>query len=854
MSETSEIDIPNNFFDEDTHRKKFISIERLYDCATLLDLKETLEYRFEIDPNDDHFYDLNIRMHSEYEIPSESRYKTKVIQQKTIEELIDYINDWIDELHEKYGDHREEKEIIVDIFLKKRNPWYGKGKKHNIYKIINNKMYHIKFENTINKCLIRAVMESIGKSKNCRDIENYDTYYKGLDFQELKRKIELRHEVTIHITSSYKKLSKLMANKQNFEVILFSFNQHIGVVREELPDVKPIPGGSIQDYYINVPNREDIIIGTYDSEWEWEKLEDSTLKNKEPNLICLIYEIEKNNKISKVFDNFGKFIRYVHQVISTNKKDMYLYSHNGKRVEHQFLIQEKIKWYKRQNKVPDIKLQNIAGNSIKSFNWKFGKNSAHFLDTSLYMNMTLDSIAKSFKTSNTKGHKDLKEGMDKQLFYETKKWDWKNKYDVEYCMNDALILFEFIISFNEMIIDIYEFEKQYWVLSKASVSAIDKMFIFNLYPDIKNNSEQAFLFGESYLGGRNEIFYRGVVDVPEGYEIRSKDINSSYPYEMLKGVLGKYLGQLQNIPESPVPGRRWMILCSITYKEEYVIPPLGIKQESKLIFPNIMKEPNFRFLFDHEYYELKDNLNITNICGIYEFEEVKFNFIKHLFNIKSKIDKKDPMYSAIKVLINGCYGSLAMNLLRPFKEIKANNDLEVLFEEFTIDKIDEELSWMMAKDLIDTPVCYQAAASITSQARMHLWSKIRELQNEKDVKQILYCDTDSIYFVCKKDFVTAKGDEIGEWDEDVHQNMTILTCKGYICDNKITLKGMTRNDGRVLDTSKILSDGLIYTNDAEWIINSKTGEIYLKSSTKYTSLQYNKGIVLNNGKVIPINL
>lgn len=849
---SGEISIPDEFFDESLRKKKFISIERIFSCVTILELIETLEMRYEINPEDDSYYDLNIRMMSEYEDLNSSGYKTKVIQQKTVEELIDYLNVWVEELQESYNDQREEKEIIKDVFLKKRNPWYGKGEEYEMFRMVDNKLFRIKFEKTYNKCLIKAVMKNIKTTKTPRDVQNFNDYYEGLDYPQLKEAIEKRHNIKIHVTSSLKKLDSLIKNKKNNDVILFSFNQHLGTVIEEYPTLE-----EFVDYPkipLNFAKKTDIIIGAYDAEWEWDvTYEDGKriLKNKEPNLICLVYKNDK--EVRKTFKNFNLFVRYVNQIVSSIGKDIYLYSHNGKKVEHQFLIQEKIKWYTRQGKVPDIKLQNIAGNSIKSFNWKFGERKALFFDTTLYMKMPLDSIAKNFDTITTKGHADLIEGMDKDLFYIEKKWDWKNAKDVEYCMNDALILFEFVDKFNIMINNIFKFDENTWTLSKSSVSAIDKNFIFNRYPEIQNTIAQASLFSESYIGGRNEIFFRGEVVVPEGYEIRSKDINSSYPYEMLQGVCGRFTGMLSEYPKTPIVGKRWMMLCLMKYKNKYDIPPLGIKHQSKLIFPNFIINPTLRFLFDFEFYKLKENLDIVKVFGIYEFDEIKFDFVQELFDIKSKIDKKDPMYAAIKVLINGCYGSLAMNLLRPFKEVKANCDLDVLFEEYFINPIDEKYSWMMAKNMIKTNVCYQAAACITAQARMHLWEKIVELKNNKTVKQVLYCDTDSVYFVCDKKMPITNDTFIGGWDEEIHKNMTVLTCKGHICDDVLTLKGKTKDGEVELNHNDILKNGLLYSNNSEWIIDSSTGVITVKSRDKFSKLEYNKGIVQSDGIVTPFD-
>lgn len=106
-----------------------------------------------------------------------------------------------------------------------------------------------------------------------------------------------------------------------------------------------------------------------------------------------------------------------------------------------------------------------------------------FIDTILYMDLPLSEIAKKFSTTVEKGHREWYENMDKDKWYLNKKWNYKNKDDIEYCMNDCNILLEFILKYNKFILDVYNdiYEEGDWALVKSSISAIFIIFFFIEY-------------------------------------------------------------------------------------------------------------------------------------------------------------------------------------------------------------------------------------------------------------------------------------------------------------------------------------------------------------------------------------
>lgn len=834
---------------------QYLEIIRINSCHTISELFDYLILAKELEGDTEYHYDMYIVISNDYDPPWQRGFRTKVIRQMTLNDLINYIEEWINELQEAYHDDRVNMDIIVDVFLRKINPWYGVGKEMKIFKILNNKPYTINFLKTINKCLLKCTLLSLGRSLKSREITNFNEYYdSNLNTLNLIQKIEERHTIQIKITSSFKTLEQYIQNKQEDEVILFSKNKHIGYLKQELPTINALE--LKEQKSLKVEKKSEIIYGAYDFEWEWVKQAEGkkfNFINKPPNLVTLIYKNE-NILTQKVFNSVKLFLQYISILVHNTSKNMYLYAHNAQRVEHQFIIEELIKDYTRNKKKPDIELNNINGKAIKSYSWNQSNyKRIYFYDTLLYMKMSLKNIAESYQTIAVKGHEAQGEQSDEE-FFRNKKWDWKDPKDVEYCMNDSKILLEFIEKFNEQTKSLFSiFNEDIWILNKSSISSINKDYIFSMYPNLSNDTEQAMLFAEAFYGGRTEIFFRGTIKPEQGIQLRVIDIKSAYPDVMINvGFHGRFIGYLNRIPKS-TKLCRWMMFAKVKYINKYRYPPLAIKKDGKLLFPNFITYQT-RFIFDFEYYELKSNLKIKEVIEVFGFEEQKFPFLKEIYDLKERSKDNKALYESTKVQINGCFGSLAMNLYRPSKSIVNMHEIEIeditCKDEVFYDQIFNDTYWRTSKDLITTNVCMQGAASITAYCRLKLWKKLCELR-EAGCKP-LYCDTDSVYFQCYEDYPhEANTKELGSWDEEIKSEMSIFSCKAYICDGKAVIKGMKKNDVNI-DATEVLQHGLRYIN-SEWRIGV-VGRIGLTDTEKFARLQYTKGCVKKNGRVVPFDL
>lgn len=820
------------------------------------------------DARKDNYYTVQIVMDSDFlAVGGMVHFRTKTVKQMKLLDLVDEISSWMAVNNLKYNDNRVHQDIVKHFFIKRINPWFGSGKEFTLFRILGNAMVRVKFPKTRLKCLLVSVYQSLGIKKTTKDYKNYEKFYRDMPFDSVKMILEQKHNIKILITSSMKRLERNIAAWQPGTVLLFSLNSHLGSVHFETPDLPPsardsYPVKALDDEFVSI---RDIVVGSVDCEWSWEQLKDSKFShvNLSPNLVGFTW-IACGVKEQRVFPSFERFIVFLCAKTMDLQKPFYIYSHNGKRVEHQFLIYERIRQSLRKKQTPKIELKNIAGTSIKSFTWEFPGSKVKFIDSMLYMTMSLKNISRSYNLPCTKGHEDFlalnipeddPDYKEKQnQFYLNKKWDHRNPKDAAYVLEDTDICLQFCLKFNQQIQEIFKLGPDTWALCKPSVSAIDKTVIFNQYPELENTRDEALTFSEGYCGGRTEAFFRGEVVLQPNEKIFTQDINSSYPYQMRKGTAGQFLRTIRDQPFhihlQQEPGTRRLHIATISYRTRYIIAPLAVKHEGVLIFPNIMN-PRTLFLYDFEYDELKDNLNIFRIHATFVFKEMQFTCMDELFEMKSKMKSDPPAYTAIKVLINGMYGCLAMNLIRQQKQVLTNTEIDRKPNDvFLTTAIDDTHSWFASKEIISTKTCFQGAAFTTAQARMHLWKRI-DMELRLGHK-VLYCDTDSLYAVSDKSYQPEVTTELGGWDYEELDSLTVLGCKSLIKNNKLMCKGII-DTKKVVIPEDILETGLDYTN-VEWKISFVDCKIYIATENKHASLRYNKGVTTSSGFVLPFDV
>lgn len=451
---------------------------------------------------------------------------------------------------------------------------------------------------------------------------------------------------------------------------------------------------------------------------------------------------------------------------------------------------------------------------------------------------------------------------------------------------------------------VYYSPKNIWTMNKASMASVCRSIFHVLYKDILNTNEEASIFKTMYYGGRNECFFIG--DTPIGKKVYTIDVNSHYPNEMREGFAGKFVHSVQKkqrlidinyvLRNAARNKLRWCAYIRLRYKEKMRYPLLAVFKNGKLLFPNIMNTTLVP-IWDVEYEAIKNNLIIESIEYVAFFKPC--SFAKQIDKLaKIKTETKDPAMRAFsKIMMNSVYGIAGMDSYRPVKELVKRTPIpleeEIIEEEEIVEDSSDEIEndeidkfdndnlnfnrctsdffissgfdgydWYMYRTFSNVNSSFQAASSITAQARLKLWQLIM-FAVSKGYKPI-YCDTDSVMMIQQKisnepfeitfaDFLHQT--EIGKWDVEYHDNMKILTNKAYAYidsdGTKIKCKGVNASA-----ISSIKIENLIpnMSCDVSGVRVTKQLTIEPYVQTKTFSFEYKKGIVTKNGDVIPYEI
>lgn len=897
---------------EEEEEEEVELVSRRIPITNYRELREELEDLLRLNPNWEHkLFNLRIRyrlrgnnelIRITTENPEERR-----LQNQRLRDIINNLLTEENQLEERYGNPDEDldddlgRENLIDATLVEIIGDFRGGFEAVKIIEIDKKLYSIFYYNTRQKCLIDSVYSYLNLKKTDRLFKN--TNFSKLSFEEIKKLIKTKFNLEVKISQDIKTLEFDFKNKKENEILLHALDSHVGYLKEGIDKdlfypLKPVLNYKEAMNKLNNSYRllDEIMIVSYDCEYEY--LDGIP---QEPNLVVAKFFIFKLLNKTMIFNSFKRFVTALEELVLKYKKETYCYGHNACKVETAFVVKELV----RRKKYEEITFQNVLGNLIKSYrnsfyyttiNTKTKKKSKNYInvyyfDTVNFVSGTLEEVAKSFNLKTCKGHVSWPENFskkDKDAWYMNKKWDYKNKDDIEYTSNDVNIVFEFVLEFNKILLkthlkyieQLYDqiertrdykdelIQRKYkeiknplrvFLLSKPSLSGINRNIILTKYRRILNTPYQAALYKNHYYGGRSEAFKIGTFN-----NVIGKDINSAYPYVMNKlGVAGQLLyffsePSLEEFNHSVnlFMGDEkylWNAIVVLKYTKEFKFPLIPVCRSGKLIFPNI-KNYTVVNLWNFEYEAIKDFIKIKKCLTLSIFEKIYINEIEELYEIKKNAE--DPLLRKVsKLNLNTMYGVSGMDNYRIQKKLLKQEKIQEVFKmnnSINIYGGFDDFKWVNYHKYCKLDSIFQMASSITARARFYLWEHIIKLDNLGC--DILYCDTDSIYFIDKlKNYEKNKfiGKNLGEWDEEFYNEMKIFTIKAYSLDNKLYFKGINKNDLENVDISKIKKDFVFKVHGNKL---TKQLQIQIYEINKKFTLNYNKGVVDSFGVVKPFDI
>lgn len=344
--------------------------------------------------------------------------------------------------------------------------------------------------------------------------------------------------------------------------------------------------------------------------------------------------------------------------------------------------------------------------------------------------------------------------------------NYTNKVTKKYNKRDCEIAYKFIL----YMLKEYKRLGFAYKLTIASTS----LYTFLQNTDVDPEIDKLYYeYYNSYYGGRVSVFKIGKYAKCYQY-----DINSAYPYAM---ATGKYPYPLRVIDKADI------LKDGITYvkvKSDMNIPILPYRDKDKNVFyPNGIF--NGYYCNNELRYFLDQGGKILKIYSGICFDNSEFIFKDYMEKLYNKRLLAKTFYEkyVIKLIANSLYGKFAMKNIttRVINLSKSNID------KYEGDIIGDKII-IQSKTNIAKYVNIIWSAYTTAYVRIYLHKYLNML----GLKNILYCDTDSIITTIPMQKKYVSDTKLGYWKLEEKGNANIVAPKVYEIGNKIKIKGIPK--------------------------------------------------------------
>jgi hypothetical protein len=380
---------------------------------------------------------------------------------------------------------------------------------------------------------------------------------------------------------------------------------------------------------------------------------------------------------------------------------------------------------------------------------RLAKTRKKFVDSFLYSFSNLKSIGKVI-------------GLEKM--------ETDDFYNVDYCKRDAEIVYRYMELFHSSIADEFKLKAKNTLAGTSHTIFLKRFNKQNL--DHNTNPELL----HSYYGGRVEVFNTG-----EATNIHEVDVNSMYPYVMMKH---EYPTK-DNYPSVKPKEENYFTQVKLKIKRNILFPIIPSRQE-KLLFPV------GEFVTWATSAELKKAISEGQVEDVeylqtFNFPEMGFifvNFVEYFYQKRKEYKKSgNEFYSQFyKLILNSTYGRFGLKGdLHVLKyNPNATGDFAALFVE--MEKCDFSLKG----------INYAIPALVTSYARIVLYDLIQKVHTAG--RRVLYCDTDSVYFSGDMIESLPINSELGGLSVNHYDRGYFYNAKEYWCEKngnkKLKCKGI----------------------------------------------------------------
>lgn len=531
-----------------------------------------------------------------------------------------------------------------------------------------------------------------------------------------------------------------------------------------------------------------------------------------------------------------------------NIKEIYIYAHN---MDFDFKIVNGLKILLENKYILDKFYinSNIFSMSFKKHLSKSeNKNKIFLYDTTNYVHAKLEDIGKSL------GHEKLK------IDFNTSKEDELNKY----CKNDVMIIYLFIKKLIEFL-NKYDLTKLRATSASIAMNTFrHKFYDYDYNPIfIHNNQSVIELERESYHGAISDCFkvgkFKGIF-----YKL---DINSMYPYQMYKNEFPCKLFYYanKNIDVNNISRfiNEYHIIanCKIELPKEFAYILTTFNDKCCFIYGELeltLTTPELNFVLKHgKILAVKE---IALYKKIPMFKDYVNFFYQKRWEFK---DESNTIFEQFcKIELNSLYGKFGQHESE-YTVIKEDVEYDLgkyevienkdgIVKEYLILHIGNKIVKIENTENNAYDSFVAIASMVTAYARMYLIELILKAER----KNIYYVDTDSLIineegYNNLKEFIDNR--KLGYLKvEGITDSIEIIKPKWYRFGELIKCKGVKKNAEIISD-----DDNNMVIKQQQWqrfktsLKEKNTSSQIITDITKVMSKNYDKGIVMPNGDVMP---
>ena len=435
-----------------------------------------------------------------------------------------------------------------------------------------------------------------------------------------------------------------------------------------------------------------------------------------------------------------------------------VYFHNFSRFDGVFLV-------KLLAKLGKLSILYRSGNFLK-ITLKYDNGYyLHFFDSLLLLPSSLRKLGQSFDVNVTKSYypydfpsrsrllydgpvpsfhyfqRDLSLHDYNLKFHNQESWNLKSE-TLLYLNTDLISLFQIISKYTQSLISLYKVD----VTKRPTVASL-ALTVFRTSFLHKIQSQIPLTIGSVY-NNIKQAYYGGIVDtyIPFGHNLHYYDVNSLYPYSMLKDmpVGSPTFIEGDHIDLNSIFG---FFYADISTPTNIHIPVLPVKLKSGI---TLCPKGSFSGWYFSE--ELKEAVKqygyqVKVLKGYsYQRGQVFNDFVTHFYNIKSHSNGAEK--NIAKLMLNSLYGKFGMSPIMEEVKIVSNDEAKLLYLNSQIsERIDLDNGFEMLKfaqnDNLETDkklnISVGLSAAIAAYSRIEI-NKYKHIQGN----ECYYSDTDSV--------------------------------------------------------------------------------------------------------------